>query len=280
MIARMKVNTRMARYVGTLGVGALLLPGIAACAGEVMVGDVNDGTASVAAAATCAEEDAYLREPRERWLATANDFGALAGSRWEGAIDGLPTLVLELGADQTGSLVIGTPLPAPTERDEAYLTSDSSPYPVGATYRLQGGSFDGDELLLPIPHETASDDWCALQIPMFDGHEGFPCVYTSARLPDCGDTTCTLSDGRVVTWAWIDDSNKCECTSTECFAQFYWPEWEAGDTFADLENYYDLPVLRLTYDPDTDTLKGAHFPDGSPPPAGREGKQAKFVRAE
>jgi|GEM_PF-1660514 len=284
MNTRMKVNARtmtLARQLGSWGVGALLAPALGACAGEVMVGDVNEGTGGVhssAAAVSCAEEDAELALSHERWLATGNDFGDLAGSRWEGTMAGMPTLVLELGTDQNGTLVVGTPVSAVAKRDEAYFAW-TEPYPVGGTFPLHGASFDGSELLLPVPTKAPIDVWCALQPPMSQMSE-FPCEFTPALWAECDGESCTLEGGRKVTGGWYANSDACICTSKECFAEFFWPKWDAGETFADHEKYFDLPVLRLTYDPETDTLEGAHFPEGSPPPGGSDGIEAKFVRAE
>jgi len=275
----MNARTMMlVRSMGSWGIGALLAPALSACGGEVMVGDASEGT--VEASASCAEQEAWTRQSHDFWLATGNDFGELAGSRWQGTIEDVPTLVLELGTDQTGRLVVGTPEAAPTQWDQEYLADRTGVLAVGGTYPLHGSSFDGNELLLPVPYDVPLDAWCALQIPMKNEDERFVCNFDSAFSPDCGDTTCTLQDGRIVSHAWLNNSNACACTSTECFADFFWPKWEVGETFADLEDYYDLPVLRLTYDPETDTLKGGHFAEGSPPPAGRDGIRAKFVRAE
>jgi hypothetical protein len=275
---------KLVRYAGSWGVGALLTPVLGACGGEAR-SDVADGTGGdeggyVASAEECADQEAQLQEPHDLWLATTNDFGELSGSRWQGTMKDLPTLVLELRADQTGTLQVGTPLPAPTERDQGYLEV-AVPYPIGSTVPLHGGSFDGSELLLPLPMAAPYDTWCALQPPVSTQSSYYPCSFALSSGIDCtAGTTCDLSNGRTVERAWMDSVEACVCTSKECFAGFFWPEWEAGKTFADLENYYDLPVLRLRYDAETDTLEGGHFPEGSPPPAGSEGIRAKFVRAE
>lgn len=117
MRTRLGTVVRSAGSFGVVvGVGLTLV----ACGGEVMVGEAEVMTTE-ALAKQCADNSAQLRDPRARWLATPNDFGDLAGSRWAGSMKGLPTLVLEFRADQTGSLVVGTAAPSPTDRDDGYL---------------------------------------------------------------------------------------------------------------------------------------------------------------
>jgi hypothetical protein len=280
---------RVVGYVGTLGVLAVLAAGFSACGGEVMVGEVDAGMGGDMAAGTggspssggaaavvdCSEPDAEARVSRNRWLATLNDFGELAGSRWEGSMTNVPLVVLEFSTDQTGSFQVGTPAPPPTEPNAGYLGL-GGPFPVGATYPLHGGSFDGSELLLPLAHYSPFDAWCALQPPV--PVKGSTCGFTLMPAASCENRTCELSDGRTVSQAWVETGAPltCVCTSTDCFANVDWSEWPAGQTYKDIENYESLPTLRLTYDAETDSLSGGYFPDGLPP----DGRAAEFVRVE
>lgn len=279
--------------VGSLGVAALLAPVFSACGGEVMVGEVEEelsegpggdtsagtggspASGGAPAVVDCSTEDVGEEKSRDRWLATPNDFGELAGSRWEGSMTNVPRVVLEFSADQTGSFQVGTPVPPPTEPNAGYLAW-ASPFPSGATYPLHGGSFDGSELLLPLAKYSPFDAWCGLQPPV--KIDNSTCSFTLMPGAVCESGMCLLSDGRVVSIGWIEtgSAETCACTSTACFASVHWPDWQPGQTYKDLENYYELPTLRLTYDAETDTLSGGYFPDGLPP----DGRAAEFTRMD
>jgi len=292
------MKTRFGKLLENVGVSTVvfsLAPSLIGCGGEVFVGDViedaeqSGGATSVGAGGTpsacescggaaptvdCSEEDAREREGRQRWLATDNDFGELAGSRWEGTKGSYPTLFLELDDDQTGSLLIGTPAPTPT-RDDGYLYIEAD-LPEGAEFALHGASFDGEELLVPLAERAPYDAWCALQPPYVFADN--PCNALIYHHSSCNGTTCDV-DGRTVTQAWAEtaDISVCTCTTTECFAMVEWPEWEAGKTYEDYQGYWQIPTFRLSYDEEEGTLVGGYFRTGSPYD---QYEPVEFVRVE
>jgi len=284
--------------------------GFAACGGEVMVGEVDDadiGTGGGAEEGTggllengagtggrpgvavhtggiggvhegggapgdCSEANEDNSAPHERWVSTPNDFGELAGTRWK-ETSFIPEEVLIFELDGTGRLEVGDPVTPVKELGHLDPYLHLQP---GATLPLHGTTFDGSQLLVPLPERAPWEAWCSLQDPISD--VGDPCVFGLRFEGDCQSDGACVADGRDVddSW-WITSSVRpCTCVESGCFAYTSWPEWEEGDTYADHENYYAIPTYRLTYDAASDSLKGGFFRDGIPP----EGDPVEFVRVE
>src|SRR5688572_6667145 len=102
---------------------------VTACGGDVLVGETMEGTSSdtggsgqvdgsdgcescggAGPAVDCSEQDSKLRAPLERWLATANHIGVLAGSTWEGVLSNGLDLLLTFDESGAGTFQVGTPL--------------------------------------------------------------------------------------------------------------------------------------------------------------------------
>lgn len=257
------------------------------CAGEVMVGDVdgmggNDGGDGGDGAGTggsdgleCPEQVPSPLAHHARWKATANDFGDLAGSHWVGALSNGLELDLTITEDHQATLQAGQPI-APPMQNAGYIDPTDQPLPVGALYEIHGAGFDGTNLLVPLPFYAPYEEWCALQTP-YPRHDS-PC--TAELVPgavNCTGEVCT-TDGRTVSASFVRTAGTlaCACTLAECVANVEWPEWEAGKTYADYQNYFSVEALVLTYDSETDTLSGGLFEDGSPP----DGVAAELERAD
>ncbi len=195
-------------------------------------GSSNDegGTAGEGPVPNCDAEADAARAPYDAWQATPNDWGDLEGKTFSGYLEGGPEIVLSLSSNETATLVIGNPAPAP-ERDKGYLCDEAEPYGFqcprlgeGATYPIFGAKLAGNRLTIDLQVNSAYDAWCVLQTPAFGGED---CWYnltgTSPFSYDADGSACSLGS-RVVDCTWLElamDVNPCVCTSTECFAQIF-----------------------------------------------------------
>jgi len=269
------MKTRLAPLFGHEVARAILAAmATAGCMGEVMVGEVGgtggDGSTCESCGGAgptvdCSDHDERVLAPHARWKATANDFGDLAPSGWVGSFSNTLRLTLTIDEDHQGTVQVGGTVPPPM-RDTAYVEMFGNPLPIGALYELHGAGFDGTTLLVPLPLNAPYEEWCPLQLsfPL----RGSDC--SADLLPyatSCDGQVCT-TEGRTISQSYVlaTYGNPCACTLTGCVASVAWPEfWEAGKTYADYQNYFSVEALVLTYDPETDTLSGGLFEDGSPP---------------
>lgn len=262
------------------------------CAGEVMVGEVDEGaggddgsdSAAVDGCTSCGggsvdvdctAHDERLLSDYHRWRAAENEFGELAGSHWvgfvsPGSVSVERSLDLVITADHEATLQVGTPT-APMAGG-GYLENDGSALPEGARYEIHGAGFDEEELLIPVPLYAPYAEWCPLQVPY-----PRPDTDCGAELVpgavSCTGEVCT-TDGRTVSRSYVLTTgiNPCACTLSECVTRVEWPVWEPGETFADHRHTFRVEALVLTYDPEEDTLSG--YLDAS------LAEEVEFTRAE
>lgn len=201
-----------------------------ACEGTAVVGEEND---SVDGGDGDGDGDGDVT--------SNNDFGDLAGTRWEGYVEGGSDVTLILGRDGTGTFLYGEDrnLAPPTDPDKGYFCewTDSiapacSPYRLNAgwSYPVHDTVVTGRRVEFRVPVTDPWADWCALQTPQVQqedpdgtkvygvgpnfggGHDEKGCFIHESQgsrekvYVDCG-------------WYMIAQREMaCECDATECVA--------------------------------------------------------------
>lgn len=164
----------------------------------------------------------------DAWTTAPNDWSPLAGTTFEGYVEGGPDLTLRINADQSATLIVGEAAPAPVA-DQAYLCQprfeglncDVLSLLPGGTYPLHGATLDGARLRAPVQMTSAFDTWCELQTPIPWNDN---CAYSvdSPAGYSFRDGLCTLDELEVdCGWMFLSKADVCACTSEECFASVY-----------------------------------------------------------
>jgi hypothetical protein len=188
----------------------------------------SDGAQTVDDGSGCEDFVYEAKTQYEVWVATLNDWSPLAGTTFEGYVEGGPDLTLRINADQSATLIVGEAAPAPVA-DQAYLCEplfeglncDVRSLLPGGTYPLHGATLDGARLRAPVQMTSAFDTWCELQTPIPWNDNCYYSVDSPAGY-SFSDGFCTV-DGLEVDcgWMFLSKADVCACTSEECFASVY-----------------------------------------------------------
>ncbi len=208
----------------------------------------------------CAAEDETTHSPYEEWRRRPNDFGALAGTEWEGYLEAGPTmrLIIEKGGVAAVRIGDGDLVPPPEDPNAGYLCAagDSGcnlQFQEGALYPVHGATLTGKRLLVPLVWNSPWEAFCALQTPHNWSSTGWPaCSFHPHENLDniTGRDYCALGDEEVdcAWWTLVESfqAGVCRCASDACFPQVL------GD-FDSSQN----PLLDLSLSSDKRSLIGS-----------------------